>query len=355
MVKNLKGPQSLQKCLRGRDAPHSTELDSSAMNQTALGEITPAEILARSIENGRVHSAYLLTGSGRRPTETAEGFARALVCHRNDGAVCEECDACHRSRVGSANDIDETGNADKTDRAQRDARNELIVLDGKGKRGPTYRHMGDHPDLFWIERGRDDTRITIGQVRDLQIALRRGANEGGRRAAIIDGAEWLNPNAQNGLLRLLEEPPPSTTLILVASHASAVIATIRSRSVRIRFPVDSGPDIRDAEAPESVGQIVETLDGLRGRSIGDILDFAEQYRGARAVAAEGVTELIDVSAQWLSSSIKQRVALGESPATRELDAHRSLQQLRRDLIQRNANPQMVAERLLLGLRDVVAG
>jgi DNA polymerase III delta prime subunit len=321
------------------------------MNQTALGEKTPAEILFRSIGNDRVHSAYLLTGSGRQPTETAEAFARALVCHAGDGTVCEQCDACHRSHAGGANDNHNTDGTDTTDHVQI----EPIVLDGKGKRGPTYRHMGDHPDLFWVERGRDDTRITIGQIRDLQIALRRGANEGGRRAAVIDGAEWLNPNAQNGLLRLLEEPPPSTTLILVASHASAVIATIRSRSVRVRFPVDSGPDIRAAEAPESVGQIVETLDGLRGRSIGEILDFAEQYRGARAVAAEGVTELIDVSAQWLSSSIKQRVALGESPATRELDAHRSLQQLRRDLIQRNANPQMVAERLLLGLRDVVAG
>jgi hypothetical protein len=312
------------------------------MNQTAHGEKTSAEILSRSIENDRVHSAYLMTGSGTRPTETAETFARALVCFGNDGGVCEECDACHRSRVGGAEDAENT-------------EKKPILLDGKGKRGPTYRHIGDHPALFWIERGRDDTRITIGQVRDLQIALRRGANEGGRRAAVIDGAQWLNPNAQNGLLRLLEEPPPATTLILVASHASAVIATIRSRSVRVRFPVDSGADIRDADAPESVGQIVETLDGLGGLTVGEILDFAEQYRGARAVAAEGVTELIDVSAQWLASGVKARVASGQTPATRELDAHRSLQQLRRDLIQRNANPQMVAERLLLGLRDVVAG
>lgn len=311
------------------------------MSQTTLGENTPAEILTRSIKNDRVHSAYLMTGSGTLPTETAETFARALVCSGNNGRVCEECDACHRSRLG---------NAEGEDQAEKVP----IVLDGKGKRGPTYRHIGDHPDLFWIERGRDDTRITIGQIRDLQIVLRRGANEGGRRVAVIDAAQWLNPNAQNGLLRLLEEPPPATTLVLVASHASAIIATIRSRSVRIRFPVDSGLNFRDADAPESVSQIVETLDGLGSLSVGEILDFAEQFRGARAVAAESVTELIDVSAQWLSSGVKARVALGEHPATRELDAHHSLQQLRRDLIQRNANPQMVAERLLLGLRDVVA-
>jgi DNA polymerase III delta prime subunit len=333
------GPRSLRKCLHGRDAPHGTELDSNVMNQMAHEGITPTEILRRSIENDRVHSAYLLTGSGRIPTETAKEFARALVCQAGTGVVCEECVACHRSR------------GERRDGAKEDP----IVLDGKGKRGPTFRHIGDHPDLLWIERGRDDTRITIRQIRDLQAALRLGANEGGRRVAVIDGAEWLNPQAQNALLRLLEEPPPATTLMLVASQPSAIIPTIRSRSIRIRFPTDSGLGIRDPEVPETVAEIVATLDGLRSRSVGEILDFAEQYRGTRAVAAETVTELIDVSAEWLSDDVKARVALGEKPTTRELDAHRSLQQLRRDLVQRNANPQMIAERLLLGLRDVMAG
>ena len=151
------------------------------------------------------------------------------------------------------------------------------------------------------------------------------------------------------------EPPPDATLILVASRASAIIATIRSRSVRIRFSADSTGGIRDADAPDSVVAIVKALDGLGNQSVGAVLDFAEQYRGARAVVAEEVTELIDVSAEWLASNVRDSVAQGKTPAPRELDAYHSLQQLRRDLIQRNANPQMVAERLLLGLRDVVAG
>ena len=309
------------------------------MRSPTPGEKSPAEILSRSVQNDRVHSAYLLTGGGDAPRSAALAFVRALVCRDADGSACDACDACHRSGI----DGSRAGEA------------EAIVLDGKGKRGPTYRHVGDHPDLLWVERGRDDTRITIGQIRDLQVALRRGANEGGRRAAVIDGAQWLNPQAQNALLRLLEEPPPATTIVLVASHASAIIPTIRSRSVRIRFPVDAVPGIRDGDVPESITQIVDTLDALAARSLGEILDFAEQYRGDRATAAEGVTELIDVSAQWLCSGVKARLALGEAPAVRELDAHRGLQQLRRDLVQRNANPQMVAERLLLGLRDIVAG
>ncbi|MFP6654968.1 MAG: hypothetical protein VCB25_05025 [Myxococcota bacterium] len=308
------------------------------MNPATRTEKTPAELLLRSIENNRVHSAYLLTGAGEAPMTAAISFARTLVCGRSTEAACEDCDACHRSRS-----TDAEGNEKSP-----------IALDGKGKRGPTYRHMGDHPDLFFIERGADDSRITIRQIRDLQKGLRFGANEGGRRAAIISEAQWLTLNAQNGLLRVLEEPPPETTLILVASHASAVIATIRSRCVRIRFPAEIDSGIREDDASDSVSQIVQTLDGLAQQSIPSILDFAEQYRGGRAVAAEAVTELIDVSAQWLAEEVRSAVGRGERPAKRKLDAHHSLQRLRRDLIAHNANPQMIAERLLLGLKDVVA-
>lgn len=322
----------MRTALRGRDGTAEGSLDWAAMEGRAHGESDPAEILRRSVENGRVHSSYLFTGTGALPGERARAFARALACNAPvEGRACEACGACQRSRED-----------DETD---------PIVLDGKGKRGPTHRHLGDHPDLLYVERGADDTRITIRQVRDVQNALRLGANEGGRRVAIFEGAEWLNPQAQNALLRLLEEPPPGTSLILVASRASAIIATIRSRSVRIRFPSDESRVLRGPEADEGVVEIVSLLDGLRGRSIGEVLDFAEGYRGTRAVAAEGVTELIDVSAEWLRQDVKTRVARGETPAVRALDAYRSLQQLRRDLIQRNANPQMVAERLLLGLRD----
>jgi hypothetical protein len=301
------------------------------MSIQAHGEIEPTAILRRSIAHDRVHSAYLLTGTGDAATEGALDFARALVCEEGSGQACESCRACQRSNCA----------------------HETIAIDGKGKRGPTFRHIGDHPDLLWVERGVDDTRVTIGQIRDLQAALRLQSNDGGRRCAVIADAEWLNTQAQNALLRLLEEPPPKTSLVLVATRASAIIATIRSRSVRVRFPVAIDLGIRDPDADESIVEIVEVLDGLSTRPVGEVLDLAEQYRGARAAAAEKVTVLVDVAAAWLNEGVKGKVARGESPAVRELDAYRSLQQLRRDLIQRNANPQMVAERLLLGLRDAV--
>src|SRR5262245_29375613 len=135
------------------------------------GREGPRESLARSLASGRIHSAYLFTGPGEAPRETAAWFARALACSGAPGAPrpCEACPACRRS-------------------GPRDA----VPLDGTGKTGPLYRHVGDHPDLFWVERGRDDTRVRIGQIRALQQALHLRAVEGGRRAVVIADAEWLN-------------------------------------------------------------------------------------------------------------------------------------------------------------------
>ena len=144
--------------MRRCDAQEDSPLDCRAMQNELQAEKDPAEILRRSIANDRVHSAFLFTGAGELPAETARQFARALVCRGGSTECCGVCNACVRS--------------EETEEA------EAIALDGKGKRGPTYRHIGDHPDLLWVERGVDDTRITIGQIRDIQSALRLGANEG---------------------------------------------------------------------------------------------------------------------------------------------------------------------------------
>lgn len=300
----------------------------------------PDATLARAITNDRVHSGYLLTGDPLATRAAALGFLRALVCENPiGGAAGQACGACLGCR--------QTGSAE-SDAAP------TVAIDGKGKRGPYYRHLGDHASLFWVARGEDDTRITVGQIRELSSALRLRGFGGDRRAALIEGAESMNASAQNALLRILEEPPARTTFVLTATRPSAVLATIRSRSVRIRFPDAAGLDLRGPEAPPETRERVALLDSLRSRSVPELLDAAEAYRGGRAEAAEAVVGLIDVAVAWLHARVTERVAAGERPSTRELDACKSLQRLRRELETRNANPQMVAERLLFGLRDAVA-
>jgi DNA polymerase-3 subunit delta' len=284
-----------------------------------------SDLLDRALASGRVHSAYLLAGPGEAPRAAALRFVRGLVCEAAGAArPCEACPACRRSRPGAA-----------------------VVLDGAGKRGPLYRHVGDHPDLLWVERGPDDTRVRIGQVRALQERLRLRAAEGGWRAAVLADAEWLNQEAQNALLRLLEEPPARTTLVLVAATASGLLATVRSRCQRVVF---APPPARLGDAPETCA-LAERLAGAGALAAPALLDWAEEYRGARADAAAAVTGLLHTASLWLRDRVAERAGAGD--VARELAAFAELQACRKALAQRNANPQMVAERALLAVHGAL--
>jgi DNA polymerase III delta prime subunit len=288
--------------------------------------------LARQLASGRVHSGYLFWGPGAAPRETALWFSRALVCEGSGERPCEACRSCHRSG----------------------GRPEL-PLDGTGKSGPLFRHVGDHPDLLWVERGAGDTRVRVGQIRALQAELRLRSHEGGPRAAVIADAEWLNQEAQNALLRLLEEPPPRTSVVLVTSSPAGLLATVRSRCQRFGHPAGAELDPGAADAPEDVRDLAARIEALPGAGLLEILDWAEGYRGARAEAADGVARLLATASAWLRHDVRRRAASG---GTRELgarvEAFRELQACRKALAQRNANPQMVAERALLALREALA-
>jgi hypothetical protein len=86
----------------------------------------------------------------------------------------------------------------------------------------------------------------------------------------------------------------------------------------------------------------------------ELLDWAEEFRGARADAAAGVAALLETAGLWLRERVAARVGAGDTAVRPDLDAFRSLQLCRKALAQRNANPQMVAERALLALRGALA-
>lgn len=283
------------------------------------------DLLTRALESGRLHSAYLLSGPTAEPRDAALAFARGMACTGAAPGPCEGCDACRRSG----------------DR-------EEIALDGTGKSGPLLRHVGDHPDLLWVERGVDDTRVRIGQIRELQQRLRlRGEGEG-RRAAVIADAEWLNPEAQNALLRLLEEPPPRTTLVLVAASSASLLTTVRSRCQRVAFAAATVGLLDEPEGAE----IARRIELLRGAPLPELMSWAEEYRGARAPAAAAVHELLETGAAWLRRFVKEGVGEGRDVRT-ALEADRELAACRKVLDRRNANPQMIAERALLALHGAI--
>ena len=107
---------------------------------------------------------------------------------------------------------------------------------------------------------------------------------------------------------------------------------------------------RGEDANETAQAWTERLDHIAEASIPELLDWAEEYRGVRAVAASGVEELLLILSQWLREHVANCAAENEANAASMLpylDAFRVLGECRRDLAQRNANPQMVAERAVM--------
>ncbi len=94
---------------------------------------------------------------------------------------------------------------------------------------------GNFPDLIILDRG-EKASLTIEQVRGLisELALRPYLPHG-VRIVIIDDAHLLTLEAQNALLKLLEEPPPATLIILAAQRLETLLLTVRSRCQTVRF------------------------------------------------------------------------------------------------------------------------
>jgi len=129
----------------------------------------------------------------------------------------------------------------------------------------------------WDEKaGRLRAEITVEEIRRLLAFFHMSAAEGGRRVAIIDAADELNPSAANALLKMLEEPPRDAVLFLVAHQPARLLPTIRSRCRLLRLaPL----------APEAMAGILAGLDAqgdparlaaLSGGSVGEALRLTGQ-------------------------------------------------------------------------------
>lgn len=162
---------------------------------------------------------------------------------------------------------------------------------------------GVHPDVIVVEPG-ESGAIKIEQVRDVIERANYRPFEGRRRAVIVDDADTLVPQAQNALLKTLEEPPSASVFLLVSSMPDAMLATVRSRCRPLRFgeltPAEVAevlirdheydePDARAAaaEAGGSVGRALE----VRGVDIGEAREAAQRLLGQAARVSDPTRRL----------------------------------------------------------------
>lgn len=142
-----------------------------------------------------------------------------------------------------------------------------------------------HPDLLTIERLYDEkkdrrkTEVSVDEIRRIAPFMRKTpAIDGGWRIVIVDDADTMNRNSQNSILKILEEPPEKSLLILVTHRPGALLPTIFSRSSLINFyPLDNQLliDFLSRVNPRLDKEEKELVIGMAEGSLGRAVEYAD--------------------------------------------------------------------------------
>jgi len=198
------------------------------------------------------HSLLLIGQKGLGKFALARRFAASLLCESPevDGVACGKCLACNWFEQGNHPDFRLLQPEALAD--------DLEVEDGKKK---------------------PSQQITIDQVRSLDEFFNVGTHRGGLRIVLVNPTEAMNRNTANSLLKVLEEPSPSTLFLMVSSEPMRLLPTIRSRCQVVPVAVPSAAVAVKVLADEGVGQAEHWL-ALAGGAPGLALDMAGSGQSA---------------------------------------------------------------------------
>ena len=163
------------------------------MFENILGNDKIKKDLEKSLKNNRTSHSYMFIGEeGIGKKEIAKEFSKSILCLNNvDGTYCNKCKSCL--------EFDST----------------------------------NHPDFKIIEP--EGNTLKIDQIREFQKKVSEKPIVGSRKVYIINDSDKMTSEAQNCLLKTLEEPPEFVTIILIGSNESAFLSTIKSRCMILHF------------------------------------------------------------------------------------------------------------------------
>ena len=179
-----------------------------------IGQASIKEHIKKSLHTGKISHAYIFYGEkGSGKKTLADLFARALQCEAEGDKPCNQCISCKQAL------------------------------------------NRNQPDIIYVQHEKPGN-ISVDEIRkqvNNDIAIKPYSSE--RKIYIIDEAEKMNVQAQNALLKTLEEPPAYATIMLLTTNLEAMLQTIRSRCVTLTMkPV---PDVelqrylmRDVQVPD---------------------------------------------------------------------------------------------------------
>jgi DNA polymerase-3 subunit delta' len=247
------------------------------MMWNTIGHDSAVGLLRRSLDEGRLAHAYMITGPRHLgKMALAVDLAMAVNCTGPE-RPCGECTQCDRVSRGLHTDVKVVG----------------------------------------VEKG---VKIAIDQVREMQREISLAPFEGASRVVIFDESERLSEEAANGLLKTLEEPPDRVLTLLLASDTGAMAPTLWSRCQLLELKRVSGATIVDAlirnhgvEAPlaDQIARIARGRPGWAFRAASDpeILEsLSSKLEELEEIVAGGIEERFAHAAGIASAFDKDRVA-----------------------------------------------
>jgi len=258
-------------------------------NNMGFGEFLGNERIVTAVRGmlrrERVPSALLFTGPrGIGKYTLARMFAQAANCERLKDDFCGECEPCKKiARLADPAPLIDLGLAERGESADAAMVERMPLL------------IETNPDVWLIVPDPVRLRtpvarpmIRVGQLRAVQRAA-YFKPQGRRRVFILDGADTMRWTDADVFLKILEEPPDSATLILLAPTPDSLLSTIRSRCLQFHFaPVRE--EQMEAFLKERTGAKAPDRKLLAQLSCGSpgmalTLDLEESSRLRRAVLA----------------------------------------------------------------------
>lgn len=183
-----------------------------------IGQENAIKILQNSLQERRLGISYLFYGpEGVGKSFTAKEFAKSLNCQ--EGTSDTSAEFTMSEAEGLSDNVERSPAARPCGQCPACLKSDKL----------------EYPDLHWLDIQEDSQNIGIEQIRQMQSALNLRPFEAKVKVFVVNNAQALSEEAANCLLKVIEEPPADSVIILITSGLRAVLPTISSRCQKIKF------------------------------------------------------------------------------------------------------------------------
>ncbi len=242
-----------------------------------IGQTSIKEHLKKSLQTGKISHAYIFYGEkGSGKKTLADLFARALQCESGGAEPCNQCISCKQAM------------------------------------------NRNQPDIIYLQHEKPNI-ISVDEIRtqvNNDIAIKPYSSE--RKVYIIDEAEKMNVQAQNALLKTLEEPPAYATILLLTTNLEGMLQTIRSRCVTLTMKPVADVDIqrylmKEVQIPDyKAGVCAAFARGNVGRA--RELAVSHEFEECKEETLQMVEHLSEKSLNELAAIAKAKAEKGSNVA-----------------------------------------